>query len=165
MKICGIVLAKSESKRLPNKNFMQLGCKKVYEYAKDALWDYDTYVFGESFGNRPPAASLNDEPLFSALKWAYKSLPERYDAIICIMANCPQITAKEVSLAVDRFKELGCDELRSFAKNGKESGLIIVKEAYLLEKHEISTYQAAIEIEATEIHDIDDFRWVETMMP
>ena len=159
MNYIGIILAKSHSERLPNKNFLMLDGWEVWRYAFNALENagYEVEIFGQSFNNRPPAASLDNEPLFSALKWAYKTLPKRYDAIICIMANCPQHTAEGVKAAVKRFEELGCDELRSFSKNGRESGLIIVKEKYLLEKHEISTYQGAITLDSMEIHDQADF--------
>lgn len=159
MNYCGIILAKSESQRLPNKNFLDLGDKLVYQYAYNALDGIcDVFVFGDRFSNRPPAASISDEPIFSALKWSYKSLPRRYDAIINIMANCPQHTEEGVRKAIERFEALGCDELRSFSENGKESGLMILKEGYLLKKHEISTYQAAITLESKEIHDLNDFQ-------
>jgi len=110
----------------------------------------------KTMNNRPPGAALPNEPLFEAIKWAYKNLPRRYDAIVSIMANCPMITSKDVIRAIDRFEALGCDELRGFNEHGKESGLIIMKEKYLLEKYQISTYQAAIEIRSDEIHTQDD---------
>lgn len=167
---CGIILAKKDSERLPNKNFLKINDQFVFEYAYEPLAKIldDVYMFSNHNGffgcKRPPAASLPDEPLFSALKWAYKSLPKRYDAIINIMANCPQHTPEGVKKAIERFEALGCDELRSFNKDGTESGLIIVKEKYLLEKHEISTYQAAIELESIEIHTQEDFDRVKQMM-
>ena len=167
---CGIILAKKDSKRLKNKNFLDLNDKPVYTYSSDALFNIcDTFIFSDHEAwsgktRRPPAASLPDEPLFSALKWAYKSLPKRYDAIINIMANCPQHTPEGVKKAIERFEALGCDELRSFNKDGTESGLIIVKEKYLLEKFQISTYQAAIELESVEIHTQEDFDKVKQMM-
>lgn len=173
LKYCGIVLAKKDSKRLPNKNFLELNGKSTWTYSYDAihgvLGSFDTYWIVDSkmmFASveRPPAASLPDEPIFSALKWAYKSLPKRYDAIICILANCPQHTPEGVKKAMRRFERLGCDELRSFNKDGTESGLIIVKESYLLSKFEVSTYQAAIELESIEIHTQEDFEKVKELM-
>lgn len=166
MNYCGIVLAKKDSKRLPNKNFLNLHKKFVYEYAEEALSNIESYTFSDHnyFLNRPPAASLPDEPIFSALKWAYKSLPKRYDAIINIMANCPMITSKDVEQAILAFERLGCDELRSYDSNGRESGLIIVKEEYLLNKHEISTYQGAITINSLEIHTQKDLEQCRTLL-
>jgi molybdopterin-guanine dinucleotide biosynthesis protein A len=166
---CGIILVKKYSERLKNKNFLDLNDKPVYTYSLDALFGIcDTFIFSDheawNDANRPPAASLPDEPIFSALKWAYKSLPKRYDAIINIMANCPQLTSEGVKKAIERFEALGCDELRSFNKDGTESGLIIVKEKYLLEKFQISTYQAAIELESIEIHTQEDFDRVKQIM-
>lgn len=172
MNYCGIILAKKDSKRLPNKNFLELGTLRVYEHAEVALvesigeenvsvfsddWEVPILDAHNTYKERPPAASLPDEPLWSALKWAYKSLPKRYDAIINIMANCPLHTPEGVKKAIERFEALGCDELRSFNPDGTESGLMIVKEKYLLEKHEVSTYQSAIELESIEIHTQEDY--------
>jgi spore coat polysaccharide biosynthesis protein SpsF (cytidylyltransferase family) len=157
MEYCGIILAKSESRRLPNKNFLYLQGMPVYQYAVTALKGIDTYVFSDKLGNRPPGASLTDEPLFSALQWAYKSLPKRYEAIISIQANCPIITESDVDRAMYRFEALNCQELRGFNEKGEESGLIILKEDYLIKKHEISTYIGSVIIESKEIHDINDF--------
>ena len=128
----------------------------MWQHAYDALTGFDTYVFGDKFGNRPPAASICDEPLFSALKWAYKTLNTRYDAIINIMANCPGHTPHNVQKAILAFERLGCDELRSFNADGSESGLMILKENYLLNKHEVSTYQGAIQLQSVEIHTKED---------
>lgn len=167
---CGIILAKKDSKRLKNKNFLDLNDKPVYTYSSDALFNIcDTFIFSDHEAwsgktRRPPAASLPDEPLFSALKWAYKSLPKRYDAIINIMANAPLFTPEDVKKAIKRFEELDCEELRSFDKNGRESGLMIIKEKYLLDKFEVSTYQGAIELDNIEIHTQEDFDKVKQMM-
>jgi CMP-N-acetylneuraminic acid synthetase len=158
MKYCGIILAKNDSKRLPHKNFLEINGKKMFEYAYEAISEVigEENVFfstdHEYYKNRPPAASLPDEPLFQVIKWAYKCMPKRYDAIINIMANCPEITAKDVKRAIRAFEKLNVKELRSFNLDGSESGLIIVKEDYLLQKHEISTYQGAIMIKSNEIH-------------
>ena len=178
---CGIILAKQHSERLPNKNFLKI--KEVKEtkstitgkpielsscdLVRNTLCfsGVETFLFIEkpvTFINhghyhRPPAASLDNEPLFSALKWAYKSLPKRYDAIINIMANAPLFTSEDVKKAIQKFEELGVEELRSFDSNGKESGLMIVKEKYLLEKHEVSTYQGGIILDNIEIHTQEDF--------
>ena len=72
------------------------------------------------------------------------------------MANCPFHTEKGVSEAMQRFEKLGCNELRSFNKNGTESGLMILKEDYLLKNHEISTHQSSIILESLEIHYKED---------
>lgn len=158
MEYCGIILAKSESKRLPYKNFLDLEGMPVYKYAVKALEGIDTFIFSDRLGNRPPAASLTDEPIFSALKWAYKTLPKRYDVIVCILANCPMITVADVQRGIYRFNALNCQELRSFNEKGEESGLLIFKEEYLLNKNEISTYIGSVIIESKEIHDLNDFK-------
>lgn len=159
---CGIILAKSESFRLPEKNFLPINGVPMWEHQKNILERCvdDVYVFGDRFGNRPPQASMNDEPLFSALKWAYKTLPKRYEVIVCLMANCPQHTPEGINQAISRFFEINCKELRSFDKNGIESGLLIFDEGYLLRKHEISTYQAAIILDSIEIHTQEDYELV-----
>ena len=134
----------------------------VYEMAEIALCNagVECYTFTDKNfvgRDRPPGACLPDEPIFNALQWAYKSLPRRYDAIINILANCPQHTGEGVQKAIERFEALGVDELRSFNKDGSESGLMILKEKTLLEKHQISTYQGAIELESIEIHTQEDY--------
>lgn len=160
MNYCGIILAKENSKRLPHKNFKELNGKRVFEHSRDLLINTigvdNTFVFSDKFGNRPPAACLDEEPLFSALKWAYKSLPKRYDNIICIMANCPQHTEEGLKMAIKRFEEFQVKELRSFNSDGSESGILIFKEEYLLNKHEISTYQGSIILDSIEIHNQKD---------
>lgn len=155
LKYCAIILTKDNSVRLPHKNYLYIKDKQVWEYVRDALSNYRVYDFHQNI-NRPKNASRPDEPIWQALKWAYKSIGEEYDAVINIMANCPMITSKDVEKAVKRFEQLGCQELRSFNEDGSESGLMIVKTDYLLNKHEVSTYQGAITINSIEIHTKQD---------
>ena len=170
MNYCGIILAKKDSERLKRKNFLHINGQRMFEYAYEAIANAigaENVFFTsdhEDYKNRPPAASLPDEPLFQAIKWAYKCMPKRYDAIINIMANCPEITEKDVKRAIRAFEKLNVKELRSFNIDGSESGLIIMKEDYLLEKHEISTYQGAIMIKSNEIHTKKDLKLCRTLL-
>lgn len=169
MNYCGIVLAKKNSNRLPNKNFLDIlfglpSHQIVFSALSEVLNDVYTFSDHMDYSNRPPAASLDDEPIFEALKWAYKSLPKRYDAIVTILANCPMHTADSVACAISRFEKLGCQELRSFNQDGSESGLMILKEEYLLKKHEVSTYQGAIGLESIEIHTKEDFEKCQSIL-
>jgi len=155
VRYCGIILAKENSKRFPGKNYADLNGCELWRHAYFPLNEYcNTYVFNKY--NRTPAQSLNDEPIFSALQWAYKNLPVRYDAIINILANCPEHTVDGIKKAVKMFEDLELNELRSFNKEGTESGLMILKESYLLNRHEISTYQGFIQLESKEIHYKED---------
>jgi len=158
MEYVGLIAVKENSKRFPGKNYALFNGKKLYKHSEDALKGFcDTHVFK----SRPPAASLPEEPIFQVWQWAYKTLDKRYDAVICILANCPQHTTEGIKRAVERFEDLNCDELRSFSDDGSESGLIIMKEDYLLNKHQISTYQGAITLNSVEIHykeDLDEIR-------
>jgi len=159
MKYVGIVLVKKTSKRLPNKNYLKIKNKPLYQYSEEALKraGLETHVFEEG-KNRPINASLPDEPIFNALQWAYKSLDKKFDAVVNVMANCPGHDRWSVLMAIKRFEKLGCKELRSFNSDGSESGLMILDSNYLLEKKEISTYQGCIYQESIEIHTQNDYQ-------
>ena len=98
MKYVGIILAKKDSERLPGKNFLYIHDVVVWSYAEMAMNDLvKVYTFSHVHENRPEPAQV-DEPIWQTLKWAYKSLPKRYDAIINIMANWLDMSKLHVCL-------------------------------------------------------------------
>lgn len=165
MKYCGLLFVKTDSKRLKDKNYLKLGDKAMWEYPFLSIVEAGLPCFTYHQGiNRPDNASQSEEPIFQCIKWAYKSLFESFDAVVCILANCPMITSNDVKRAIKTYEQLGVKELRSFDKHGKESGLLILDTQYVLDKHEISTYQGSIHIESIEIHTKSDYEKCKQLM-
>jgi CMP-N-acetylneuraminic acid synthetase len=165
----GIVCAKGESKRFPNKNLALYYDMPLFMHSVRPLQGCDlideVYVATDSpkitaycdlhnikVIHRNANAALPEEPIFDAIKYAFKALPAACQIVVSIMANCPGHTVKDVRSAIKLLTIDGKKEVRSFDNDGHEAGLLAFRREVLIGKHEVSTYLGAIDSRAKEIH-------------
>lgn len=169
MSSVGIVCAKKNSSRFPNKNIQDLNGIPLFWYSvlplvKSSLVD-DVYVATDSKDirtycenrnvkviHRGVNANHNDESLLGVLRYAYKCISKSYDNIVTIMANCPRHTQQSVDSAISLLENKNLFEVRSFNSLGEESGLLVFREKVILESSEISSYMGFVMSEVKEIH-------------
>jgi len=140
--IVGIVAAKENSKRFPNKNRYIYNGYPLFWHSVKALRNCNlvdkTVVTTDSLlikeyckQNgveviwRHKNATNDEEPLLGVLRYAYKHLETEYDYIATIMANCPGHDPSAVKQAINLIKQGNMWEVRSFDDSGEETGLII----------------------------------------
>jgi CMP-N-acetylneuraminic acid synthetase len=167
--IVGIVAAKKNSNRFPDKNRYLYQGKPLFWHSIEPLLESKkvnkVYVatdseyikeYCETRGVgviwRPNNAILDEESLLDVIKFAYHNLDRRYEIIVSIMANCPGHTAEDVDKAIDLLEKEKLNEIRSFNHEGDENGLHVFREVVILTKHEISSYIGCIINQAKEIH-------------
>ena len=167
--IIGIVCAKDNSKRFPNKNTAMYYDVPLFMHSVKPLQVCnlidDVYVATDSLKIqrycfqkeikviwRWPNASTPEEPIYDVIKHAFKELPNPCQIVVSIMANCPGHTVKDVRKAIHLLTIDGKKEVRSFGKDGHEAGLLAFRREVFFEKREVSTYLGAVDSKAKEIH-------------
>jgi CMP-N-acetylneuraminic acid synthetase len=167
MKAIGIVPVKATSLRFEGKNLYKHNGKELFLHNVEVLLKAGLKVYAPTneklvFNilapyttayamHRPENISLNEQGIFDVVRWAYLSLNEQYDIIVIALANCINLKPCDVQAAL-KLMELGnFNEVRSYDKEGKENGLIVIKTSALFE-NKTSTYCGAIITEAKEIH-------------
>jgi len=117
MKIIGLIPARKESKRLPNKNFKILNGKIMFEYTMEAA--IDSGVFNEiimSTDNkgirtthkeveiriRPDFLCQDDTPMVEVVLWEMRKEPD--DTVVCLLQpTSPLRTHKDIKDALIQF--------------------------------------------------------------
>jgi CMP-N-acetylneuraminic acid synthetase len=169
----GIVCAKSNSNRFPNKNIHELDGAPMFWHSVQPLLESDrvdeVYVatdskfikeYCENRGVkivwRKENAIHDQEPLLGVLRFAYKNIDKRYENIITIMANCPFHSVEAVDKAVDLIGDESLLEIRSFNSSGEESGLMVFKEEVILNNTQLSSHIGFVDSDVKEIHYKED---------
>ena len=169
LKVVAVVAAKKNSNRFPGKNLALLGEHPLFWHSVMPLNQServdDVYVTTDSEEIlkychekdiktvwRGPNVTNDNEPLLEVLKFAYKAIPESFDILITIMANCPNHTVNDVNAAVDKLKNSEALEVRGFNSEGKESGLMAFRTSVILQSAQISSHIEMIVTKGTEIH-------------
>ena len=169
----GIISAKSNSNRFPNKNIYELDGYPLFWYSVKPLIECkyidDVYVvtdshyikrFCEDRGVKVIWRGVNaihdEEPLLGVLRYGYKCIDKSYDNIVTIMANCPNHTVEVVNESIEFMMKSDLLEVRSFNKEGVESGLMIFKEKVILNTLQISSHIGYICSNVKEIHYKED---------
>lgn len=156
MKICGIILAKENSNRFPGKNYYEVNGKPMFMHGVDLINYFvtsnniyiatnskiiknDIAIYRELNGklykiiDRNINAYHDEQPYLDILRTVYMQLPENYDFIISILANSFGHTSdaleKMIKIITNNNKIM---EVRSFDKNGIQSGIFIFREEFLL---------------------------------
>lgn len=175
--IVGIVAAKANSNRFPGKNEFVLNGAPLFWHSVQPLLDSVKVnkVYVATNSNvireycekndvsviwRPKNATANNDPLLSVLKFAYCNLDDPYEMIVTIMANCPGHTSKTVDDAIDRMKQGGFLEMRSFNSKNEESGLMIFHKEVIANYVQISSHIGSIYSDVKEIHYREDLNEV-----
>lgn len=165
----GIISAKSNSNRFPNKNIYELEGYPLFWYSVIPLIESeyidDVYVitdshfikgFCEDRGVKVIWRGVNaihdEEPLLGVLRFGYKSIDKSYDNIVTIMANCPKHSVESVNKSIELMMRSDLLEVRSFNDIGEESGLMVFKEKVILNTLQISSHIGYINSNVKEIH-------------
>jgi len=169
----GIVAAKSNSKRLPNKNVISVDgsplfwhsvapmlessiIKKVYVATDSDFIKKYCEDRGVSIIWRKPNASRDEDKLINILRYAYYCIDENAETVTTIMANCPGHTSKQIDAAIEMLKQKKLKEVRSFNSFGEESGLMVFSKEIMQENSDISYYIGCVVDEVKEIHYKED---------
>jgi len=168
-KIVGIIIAKKNSNRFPNKN--------IYEYEGYPLFwhnvmrliesKYDIEIVvatdSEYIENYCQENSINvirrgpniiddNQPLFDVLKYAYNTLNLRYDICVNILANTINVRSKDIDNSIHLLVDNQLKEVRSYNQKGVENGLLVLDTDIITTKYQISTYVGSIITKSKEIH-------------
>lgn len=174
-KTVGIIAAKGNSKRFPNKNIYKINGIPMFWHSVQPLLDSDmvddVYVTTDSIYIKEYCeknkiniiwrginAIRDEEPLLSVINFTYKQIDKKYDNIITIMANCPNHTKENVDNAIKLINSGRFLEIRSFGNNNEENGLMVFKEDIILNKLQISSHIGSINSNAKEIHTKKDLQ-------
>ena len=172
-KTLGIVCARAGSKRLPNKNELEINgipnAVRAYQ-TLDKICDQTVLVtdiqkFLKSDMDtmeRPDFISADHIPLQSTVKFAINRIDKVYGVIVLIFANAPMITGKHVEKCLKLLKDKQLNIVRTYTDN-VESGLIVMRMKYF-EKHWIDTHCGSVNVKSIEIHTQEDYDEVKQIM-
>ena len=107
---------------------------------------------------RGPNKSDHEEQLFDVIKYVYSTLSFKPKYILSVLANSPFHTKKNILDLINMIKSDKYDEIRSFAKNGSETGLFAFKSKVLDSQFQISSHLGMISAEAKELHYLSEFK-------
>lgn len=172
--VVAIIAVKKNSKRLKNKNILNIKKKPLFFYTIQPLIKSklinELYVstnsrIVENYCKifkiktiwRGPNKSKTNEPLLDVLKYSYSTLKKSYKYLITILANAPGHTSKQIEKAIKLIRTNKFSEVRSFNSKGQETGLLVFNIKELLKKNQISSYIGMIKSSAIEIHYKKDF--------
>lgn len=176
MKIVGVVAAKENSKRFPGKNAYEVDGEPLFWHSvqpmlssgkvHEVIVSTDSKFIAEFCRKRGVVvierginSNHTDEPLIDVIKYTIKSYHGNYDALITIMANCPNHTSGDVDAAIDLLeKNDELNEVRGFDKSGLETGLILLRKRVIEGQYQISSHIAMVETDGYEIHYKNDIR-------
>jgi len=136
MKHIAIILARGGSKRLPRKNILDFHGKPMLAWSVEAALqsgqfdhvfvstdDQEIADIARSFGAEVPFLrdsatddmASSSEATLAALRQAEQHWGEQYDVVSQLMANCPLRDAKDITAAVQNFKNRGAEsQISSF---------------------------------------------------
>lgn len=169
MKILGLIAVKQNSNRFPGKNLHEIDGAPMFWHNVQALLDSDyiddVYVATDSdfikkycldrdvpIVCRGPNTSIDEQPIFDILKFAYFAIHNDYDMVVTILPNTVGHNTGDVNRCVKLMQSTGCREVRSFDKDGRETGIIGLHREVLLWQYNISAYLGCIITSGREIH-------------
>jgi|LakMenEpi03Aug12_release.lakeMendotaPanAssembly.Ray.scaffolds.fasta_scaffold474641_2 CMP-2-keto-3-deoxyoctulosonic acid synthetase len=167
--VVAIIGVKKDSKRLFKKNLRILGKYPLFWQSIKCFTKFldsqNIYVatnsmYVKKFCNkkkinviwRGPNKSYHEEQLFDVLKYAYSTLNFKPKYILSVLANSPFHTDKNILDLINLIKTDKYNEVRSFDKNGNETGLFAFKSKVLDTQFQISSHLGMICANAKEIH-------------
>lgn len=137
MEISSVILAKSKSKRLPNKNTLDYKGEPMFltNVKKCVSIFKDTYVSSDSHQTLKEAESVGaigilrgedlcgDTPSVPVFQHAFQQMSSDIDGIISVQANSPQVERNLIVL-VKKLMEIGMQEVMTCDKDYKIYGSI-----------------------------------------
>ena len=173
--ILGLVAAKDNSNRFPGKNKHIYDGAPLFWHSVQPLLDSekvdDVYVITDSDYIKSYCEERNvdviwrninstrdEDKLVSILRFGYYNLDKDYDVVVSLMANCPGHSVNVINDGIDLLKDKNLREVRSFNKNGDESGMLIFSKEILQNNFDISYYIGGLISDVKEIHYIGDLK-------
>lgn len=184
LKICGIIIAKENSKRFPGKNYFEYKGKPLFMHNVDLLkkcyFIDDIYVATDSpyiiqyissyninpknkkeikIIKRKINAVYDEQPFLDIVKFVYLSLSKKYDLIVSILANSMKHKLSSLETGHEIFlKESNnnVNEARSFDDEGNQSGIFFFREKLLLNFQSSIHQMVSILDNGKEIHFKDE---------
>ena len=173
--ILGLVAAKDNSNRFPGKNKHIHNGEPLFWHSVQPLLDSnkvdDVYVITDSdyiksycekknVGViwRPKNSTRDEDKLVSILRFGYYNLDKDYDVVVSLMANCPGHSVDVINNGIDLLKDRNLREVRSFNKEGEESGMLIFSKEILQNNFDISYYIGGLISDIKEVHYIGDLK-------
>lgn len=184
--ICVIIPARGGSKRLKYKNIYILknkplicwsidACKesKYVDFVcvstednkiKDVVSNYNSGVF---IHERDKALSEDKVFKMAAVRSAYQHLNEigrKFDIIISLQANSPQITSGIIDSAIECFLENERNELISTGINKMQNAAFRIMKNDTVYQRELSTRCGFFTCDLIDVHTIEDLRQIEKIL-
>jgi len=171
MKILAIIPAKTDSKRLPNKNLQKINNKTLVEYsidyAKQSKYNPRIIVSSESdvvkniteknnveFSKRDKSM-CGDVQVVDVYVQLLNSLNEKFDLVVALQPDHPD-REHTFDYCVDYLINNGYDDLITIESNFRRSGSVrVFKYEHLLKFH-VSNRIGCIKDDATDIHYKED---------
>jgi hypothetical protein len=165
--IVGLVCARAGSKRLPNKNSLEIlgeplyyrACKTLAEEIEQVylLTDIQDSIWPDTV-QRPEELNGDSVPLQDVAKWFLSE--KEYKQCALLMPTNPMIDSDHVREALS-LVEGGCKIVRSYGVDGEENGLYVFDVDYFLNnKYQYDVYTGAISAPGIEIHTQKDYEEV-----
>lgn len=149
MSTVALILAKSQSKRLPNKNTLPVNgvpmflvnvkkCKKIFDrvyVSSDSIEILEQAVNEGAIAIKRPIELCGDTPNIDVYQHAIRYIPE--DIIVAVQANSPTVEANSIT-QVKRIMEMGFNEVMTCHNDYQIYGSI-----WALTKDRIKNYKDA----------------------
>ena len=173
--LIAIIAIKKNSKRFPRKNLQLINkeplfCHSIKPFlailkpkdiyiATDSQW-IKSFCLKKKLNViwRGPNKNEDEEQWFEVIKFAYSSLNFSSNYVLSVLANSPFHSKKNLRDLKKQTLTSKFDEVRSFDKNGKETGLFGFKSKIFSKRYEISNHLGSIIGEAEEIHYKKEFK-------
>ena len=169
MMILGLVAAKDKSNRFVGKNKHIHHGRPLFWHSVEPLLESEkvdeVYVITDSdyiksyceernVGViwRPKNATRAEDKLINILRFGYYNLNKEYDIVVSLMANCPGHSTNVINDGINLLQNKKLREVRSFNKDGDESGLLIFSKEILQNNFDISYYIGGLTSDVKEIH-------------
>ena len=181
MRILAIIPARGGSKRLERKNIYPIWEKPMLYWAIKACKESKYYVepwvstedeevksvaikYGAKVHNRSPKLAKDKVYKQAAIREAAKYVFEaqgKYDIVISLQANSPQIKSEHLDEAIDVFREHERDEIFSVdEKLMQNAAFRIFKSDYVFQE-DLSTNCGVFVCPLHDVHTIEDVRYIE----
>ena len=169
LKICGIILAKENSNRFPGKNWHEVEGIPMFmhgaEFISSIIKPENVFIATDSeqvyqyslrcynIIHREINATHDEQPYLDILRTVYMQLPYSYDIIISVLANSINHNIESLKRAIEIMQnDDSIDEVRSFDSDGKQSGIFVFRERFLLNFNTTLHPMASIQDDGREIH-------------
>jgi len=129
MRLLGVIPARGGSKRLPNKNILDLGGQPLLKWTLDAAIDSGLFedgmlwvssedekigeIAGKYWWRRHPRLATDDMPTMPVIRDVYRKIEPKVDAVVILQPTSPFRDSTDIIDAFDIFSKNEADVLLS----------------------------------------------------